>query len=296
MRNVVFVLFAHRTDFAVDLVDELFLGFAPAQTVAQFLTESVVLFARGKGFVDARERRALRILGFAGQLAVGDDAADRFAQRLFAAFKERNDVVVALTHLAAVEARENFDVFIDLLEGQHEEFLASAVHVVKARGHIAGHFQVLNLIASHWDAVGVEHQNVGGHQNRVAEKTHGHAGVGVFARVLIGFQESLVGVRTVHEPLGAHAVQHPIEQRNFGDVALTVERHAFGVEAAGKPACRNLHAALFNAVGIVTFDERMQVGHEKEAFHVVAFGSLHAGAYGTAVVSEVKRARGVDAG
>lgn len=104
-----------------------FLGFAPAQTVAQFLTESVVLFARGKGFVDARERRALRILGFAGQLAVGDDAADRFAQRLFAAIKERNDVVVALTHLAAVEARENFDVFIDLLEGQHEEFLASAV-------------------------------------------------------------------------------------------------------------------------------------------------------------------------
>lgn len=103
-------------------------------------------------------------------------------------------------------------------------------------------------------------------------------------------------MRTVHEPLGAHAVQHPIEQRNFGDIALTVERHAFGVEAAGKPACRNLHAALFNAVGIVTFDERMQVGHEKEAFHVVAFGSLHAGAYGTAVVSEVKRARGVDAG
>ena len=140
MRNVVLVLFAHRADFAVDFVNELFLGFAPAQTVAQFLTEGVVLFACGKGFVDARERCALRILGFAGQLAVGDDAADGFAQRFFAAFKERNDVVVALTHLAAVESRENFDVFIDLLEGQHKEFLASAVHVVKARGHVAGHF------------------------------------------------------------------------------------------------------------------------------------------------------------
>jgi hypothetical protein len=121
---------------------------------------------------------AVRVLGLAGQLAVGDDAGDRLAQRLLAALEQRDDVVVALAHLAAVQAGQQLHRLVHLRLGQHEELLAGAEQVVEAGGHVARHLDVLDLVLAHRHAVGVEHQDVRGHQDGVAVQAHGHAGIG----------------------------------------------------------------------------------------------------------------------
>ena len=102
---------------------------------------------------------------------------------------------------------------------------------------------MLNLILADGNAVGVEHQNVGRHQNGVAVKAHRNAGVHVFTLGGVGFNKRLVGVCAVHEAFGADAVQKPVQLRDFRNVALTVKRDVIGIEPRSKPTCRNLHAA-----------------------------------------------------
>ena len=155
---------------------------------------------------------------------------------------------------------------------------------------------MLDLIPAHGDAVRVEHQYVGRHEHRVAEKPHRDACVDVLAARGIGFDKGLVCMGAVHEALRAHAVEHPVQQGDFGDVALAVQRDVFGIKACGKPAGGNLHAASLKPFGILALDQGMQVGEEKEAFHIRVFGGLHAGAQGAAIVSKVKCSGRVDAG
>lgn len=102
-------------------------------------------------------------------------------------------------------------------------------------------------------------------------------------------------MRAVHQAFGADAAEHPIEQRNLWDVALAVERHALWIQTAGKPACGDLQAAFFDAFGVLTLDERMQIGHEEKAFHIFSLRRPYAGADGAAVVAEVKSSRRIDA-
>ena len=243
MRHVVGVLFTHRADFAFNAVGDDLFGVSPAHAGLKVSAELRLFFVGSEGVENLRERRGIRILGFARQLAVGDDAADGILQRLGAAFKKRDDVVVALTHLAAVQPRQHRNVLFDLLVGHAEEVFAAAVEVIKARRDVARHLKVLNLILADGNAVGVEHQNVGRHQNGVAVKAHRYAGVHVFALGGVGFDKRFVGVCAVHEALGADAVQEPIQLRNFRNVALTVKRDVLGIEPCSEPTGRNLHAA-----------------------------------------------------
>ena len=122
----------------------------------------------GKGLVDLEQRRALGVFGLAGCARIGLDAANQLLE-LFARCKQGDGVVVALAHLAAVQAGQQLHLGIDLRLGQHEEFLALAEEVVEALGDVARHLDVLNLVASHGHLVGVEHQNISSHQYRIRE-------------------------------------------------------------------------------------------------------------------------------
>ena len=102
MRHKERILFSHRSDFLFDLGNQPFLGLAPTETVAKFLAEQGFFLVRGKGIIDLRKRRAIRVFGFSGQATVGHNAADGFFKRNTSALKKRNDVVVTLTHLASV--------------------------------------------------------------------------------------------------------------------------------------------------------------------------------------------------
>ena len=112
--------------------------------------------------------------------------------------------------------------------------------MVEPRGDIPGHLHVLNLVPAHGHLVGLEHEDVGGHQDRIGEQAHGDGLVGV--PVAPGFvlgNGRLVGVGPVHQTLGRHAGQHPGQFHDFRDIRLPVE-HAAGVQAGGQPACGDL--------------------------------------------------------
>jgi hypothetical protein len=239
---------------------------------------------------------AVRVLGLAGQLAVGDDAGDRLAQRLLAALEQRDDVVVALAHLAAVQAGQQLHRLVHLRLGQHEELLAGAEQVVEAGGHVARHLDVLDLVLAHRHAVGVEHQDVRGHQDGVAVQAHGHAGIGLLAGRRVGVHAGLVGVGPVHLALAGHAGQQPAQLGDLGDVALAVEDHALGVQAGGQPGGGDLQARAFDAGRVVALDQRVVVGHEEEALRAGLAAGGDGRAQGADVVAEVQGAGGGDAG
>ena len=110
MCHELFVAHAHWADFSVDFFRQTLLGVAPAEAVAEFLTERGCFFCGCKSLIEHGERGAVRILRFSRQARIRDDARDRFVERFAAALKERNHVVVGLTHLAAVKPREHFNI------------------------------------------------------------------------------------------------------------------------------------------------------------------------------------------
>ena len=197
-----FVAGAHGADFGVDLVGQALLGFAPTETRTQFGAERVGFFLRRESVVNHRERGAVGVLGFSGQTAVRHDAGDRFVERFAAAFEERNHVVVGLAHLAPVKPRKDFDLRAARgLRHREEGLFGGGVEEVESGGNVARHFQMLELIVSDGNFVGVEHENVGRHQNGVAEEPHRDVRIGISPRGHRLIDGRLVGVRTIHLPL-----------------------------------------------------------------------------------------------
>ena len=97
-------------------------------------------------------------------------------------------------------------------------------------GHIAGHFNVLDLVTPHRNMVGVKHQNVCPHENGVHEKTGCDIGVGFQACLGIFIDRGFVGVGAVENSLAGHAGEKPGELRDFWNVRLPVKRYPFRVE------------------------------------------------------------------
>ena len=106
-----------------------------------------------------------------------------------------------------------------------------AVAVVETVGHIAGHFNVLDLVTAHRYMVGVKHQNVSAHENGVHEQSGGDIGVGLQAGVGVFVHRGFVGVGAVENSLAGHAGEKPSEFWYFGNIGLPVERHALRVQA-----------------------------------------------------------------
>ena len=168
----------------------------------------------------------------------------------------RDGVVVALGHLAPVQARQGGDVFLDHRFGQDEELAAVAEQVVETLADVAGHLHVLHLVAADRDLVRVEHQDVRGHQHRIAVEAHGHAGVRVFAGLDIAVHRGLVGMRAVEQTLGTDAGEQPGQLGNLGDVRLPVEGRTLDVQAAGQPGRGDFQARALDTSGIVARSRR----------------------------------------
>lgn len=210
--------------------------------------------------------------------------------------EQRDGVVVALGHLAPVQARQGGDVFLDHRFGQDEELAAVAEQVVETLADVAGHLHVLHLVAADRDLVRVEHQDVRGHQHRIAVEAHGHAGVRVFAGLDIAVHRGLVGMRAVEQALGTDAGEQPGQLGNLGDVRLPVEGRTLDVQAAGQPGRGDFQARALDTSGIVALDQGVVVRQEVERIHVAPTAGEDRRADGAGVVAQVRSAGRSDAG
>ena len=155
---------------------------------------------------------------------------------------------------------------------------------------------MLELVVPDGNFVGVEHENVGRHQNGVAEKPHRDVRIGIASRGHRLVDGRLVGVRAVHLAFARRAGEEPIERGDFRNVALAVEDDALGIEPGGKPRGRNLQTAACDAGRILALDERVEVGHEEEALRVGVAAVADGRTDGADVVADVKSAGRIDAG
>ncbi len=245
------------------------LAVAPAQTVAQVGAEALTLAAASaKASWIATSALPSRFLGFARRARVGDDARDRILQRPRPAFEQRDDVVVALRHLAPVQAGQQRHRLLDVGLRQHEQVVTVAEQVVEALRDVARHLDVLRLVAADRNPVRIEQQDVGRHQDRVAVQPHRDAGVRILAGLEVGVERGLVGVGAVHLPLGGDAGQQPGQFGRLGDVALAIEAHPLRIESGGQPGGGDLEPRALDAHRIVALDQRVVVGQEEEALDI----------------------------
>ena len=303
MRHQRVVTLAQRCDVLFDAIAQFFLRVAPTHARFEFLAEHGAFAVAREGAVNRVQAGRIRVLGLARFARVGDDFCNGFAQRLGAALEQRHGVVVTLGHLAAVEAGQGGDAFVDHHFGQHERFAVAArraprlaVDVVESLPDVARHFDVLDLVASDRHLVGVEDQDVGRHQHRVHVEARVDRGVRVFALRGVLVDRGLVRVRAVEQTLRGHAGEHPCEFRDLGNVRLPIERHARGIESAGQPCGRDFQPRTRDAHGIVALDQRVVIGEEEECVVAAAQAGRDRGPDRADVVAEVRRAAGGDAG
>ena len=171
-----------------------------------------------------------------------------------------------------------------------------AVDMVEALAEIARHFDVLDLVAAHRHLVGLEDQDVGGHQHRVHEQA------GVDARVIVLLLGAvlvycgLVGVGTVEDALARHAGQEPGQLRDFGNVGLAVEPHLVRVQPGSQPGRGDFQGGALGTRRILRLDQAVQVGQEIETFRIAGLAGRDGGTHRTHVVPQVRGAGGGDAG
>ncbi len=287
-----FVDRSHGGDFLVQALENLLFGLTPSNALGVGLSKSGGFFGTGKGLVKLKEGGAVGGLGLTRRFGVGHDAHDQFAQ-LGWRREERDGVVVALAHLATVQTRQCRHVLFNHGLWRREVL---AVEVVEARGHVARHFNVLDLVSAHRHLMGVEHQNVRAHEHGVHEQAGGHARVGLFPRRGVFVDRRFVGVGAVEHAFASHASQEPGQLGDFGHIALAVKRHVLRVQAAGQPSCGDFQRGALHARGVTHLDEGVVVGQKVKAFNVGQATGAHGGPNGTHVVAQVGCARGGDAG
>ncbi|MPM34715.1 hypothetical protein SDC9_81302 [bioreactor metagenome] len=292
VRHQVIVACAHGRNLGVDLLEQRLLGIAPGDAVGIGAAHGLGLLGRGKGLEELEQCRAFGLFGLARCARVGDDAAHQLAQ-LIARREQRDGVVVALAHLAAVEPGDGGHVVFDDGLGQREML---AVDVVEAGRDVARHFDMLNLVAPHGHLVGVEDQDVGGHQHRIHEQACRHAVIAVAARLGVLVLRGLVRMGAVEHALAGHAGEEPGELGDFGQRRLAIERHLLGVEPGGQPAGGNLQRRAVHALGVLRLDQRVVVGQKVVALHARIAAGPDGGADHAGVVAQMRSAGRRDAG
>ena len=243
--------------------------------------------------IDLEQGRAFDFLGLAGRARVCGDAVDQLFE-LLTRGKQRNRVVVALAHLAAIKAGQGCNAFFHHGFGQGKVF--AAVDVVEAGSHVARHLQMLDLIAAYGHFVGVEDQDVCAHQHGVHEEACGHAVIRLGARSVVFVYGCFVGMGAVEQAFAGHTGQEPGQLGNLGDVRLAVEGDVLWVQTGGQPAGGNLDGGALHALGVLALDERVVVGQKVEVLYVFVAAGLNGGAHHACVVAKVGRAAGGDAG
>ena len=168
--------------------------------------------------------------------------------------------------------------------------------MVEALGEIARHLDVLDLVTTHRHLVGVEDQDVGGHQHRVHEQAGADACVVVQLLLAVLVHRRLVGMGAVEDALAGDHGEEPHQLGGFRDVALAVEPHLVRVQAAGQPAGRDLQGRTLGALGLLRLDQAVQVGQEEEALDIRGLAGGNGRADRADVVAEMGSAGGGDAG
>ena len=222
----------------------------------------------------------------------GERSAWKTTQSLFSAFKEGNNVVVALTHLAAVQSRKDRGVFVDQCFGQRKDLLPVSVHLIESCRDISAHFNVLDLITADRNEISLENQNIRCHQDRIAKQAHGHVVVRIFACGFVGFYLCFIGMSSVHQAFGRHTVQNPVEFHRLRKIALTIKMHAFGIQSAGEPSRGNLNTALLNAIRIARLNQSMIVRQEVKTFRTFSPAFLDRRTNSADIISQMKCAAG----
>ena len=99
----------------------------------------------GEQPVQAEKRAGVRILGCLDRCAVGDDFFDLFPDRR-RVVEDLDRVVIALGHLAAVQAGHHRDRLENVRLGQPEHVFAPAIVPVESLGDVASDLEVLLLV------------------------------------------------------------------------------------------------------------------------------------------------------
>ena len=141
-----------------------------------------------------------------------------------------------------------------------------------------------------------KHQDVGGHEDRIAVEAHGDASVRVFAGLDVLVHRSLVGVGAVEQALGGDASQQPGQFRDLGNVGLAIERHAVHIQAAGQPSGGDFQARALDAQRVIALDQGVVVGQEVERIGVAVAAGEDRRTDGAGIIAQVRGAGGGDAG
>ena len=286
------VSFAHGREHTVEQLEQLLLGIAPANALLVGTRKGGRLLRRGKGGVQREQRRTFSVLRFARLARIRHDAGNEFLQ-LRTRNEERDGVVVALAHLAAIQPRQRAQALVHLHLRQHQRL---AIQMVEALRHVTGDFQMLDLVGPHRHPVGTEGQNVGRHQHRIHIQARRHVGIQVQTGLAVPVVGRLVGVRAVEQPLGRHAGQVPAQLGNFGNIGLPVEGHPLRIQPCRQPAGSDFQCRALDAVGFRTLDQPMQIGQEEKAVHARIPAGLDGRPDGAGIVAQMGTAGGGDAG
>ncbi len=207
---------------------------------------------------------------------------------------ERDGVAGRLAHLAAVQPGQRRDALGD--ERPRLPQRGSRVRAGELLRQVDGDLQVLRLVGPDGHLVGVEAEDVGGHQERVAVQAHVDAVVGIPARRGVRGDGRLVGVRAVQQALRGHGGEQRRQPRDRGHAALAVQVHVGPLEPAGEQRGGEPLRAVGQHGGIGTAVERVQVGDEHVDVAALVRGEPGQGPDRTGEVAEVQLAGRLDAG
>jgi len=100
----------------------------------------------------------------------------------------------------------------------------------------------------------------------------------------------------IEHALRGDAGEKPGQLGNLRNIRLPVERYPLRIEPSRQPGGRDLQPRAFDSRGIIAFDQRVIVGHEKKCIDISAPTGLDGGADGAHIVAQMGSAGGGDAG
>ena len=235
---------------------------------------------------EERDQRAVvGVLGLLGRRGVRDDPPDRVLDDIPVGH-EGDGVAVGLAHLAAVEPGKRRDAFGD--ERPRFPQPVASVHARELLREVDGDLQVLCLVGPDGHLVGVEAEDVGGHQDRIAVQAHVDAVIWISARFGVGGDRRLVGVRAVEQALGGHVAQQGREPRDRRHPALAVHVHVGAIEPARQQCGGQPLRPIGQRGRIGMAVERVQVGDEHMDVPVLVGGKASQGPDRAGVVAQVQ--------
>ncbi len=154
---------------------------------------------------------------------------------------------------------------LDRLQRLFLETGFATVHVVEAASQFAGEFDVWNLVLTDRHLVGAVDQDVGAHQQRIAEEAIGR-------QILVGqlFLLILVGRHALKPAERRHHRQQQVKFGVLRHLGLDEQRRLLGVDAGCQPIDQHVHRRLLDTLRTVVLrGQGVPVGDEEQARIIV---------------------------